>query len=201
MVDNYAEIVKNNLETLFSDLPDDFTERTGTREQADGFVFSAFGRTCRISKDGIFLGDAPQSGVLGILISLYALNARPEPLQKTPLAAFKEFPDSMPYTGAFATHTEQILTPYVGAIQNRLEEIRSTLEGEDPPEGTPGDFSLFVRPLPKIMLCYVFYEADEDFPASAVCLYSRNADRMMPIDGLADVGEYTSRRIIEIVSS
>ncbi|MGD8834917.1 MAG: DUF3786 domain-containing protein [Desulfobacteraceae bacterium] len=45
----------------------------------------------------------------------------------------------------------------------------------------------------------MFYEADEDFPASVTCLYSHNANRFMPMDGLADVGEYTSRAVLEIV--
>jgi hypothetical protein len=55
-----------------------------------------------------------------------------------------------------------------------------------------------VRPLPKIFLCYIFYEADEEFPPSATCLYSNNANRFMPVDGLADVGEYTSKRILDL---
>jgi hypothetical protein len=32
-----------------------------------------------------------------------------------------------------------------------------------------------------------------------VCLYSSNANRFMPMDGLADVGEYTSKTILELV--
>jgi hypothetical protein len=31
------------------------------------------------------------------------------------------------------------------------------------------------------------------------CLFSTNANRFMPMDGLADVGEYTSRTILEMV--
>ena len=49
-----------------------------------------------------------------------------------------------------------------------------------------GDFAFVVRPLPKIYLCYIFYEADQDFPPSVTCLYSANANRFMPMDGLAD---------------
>ena len=56
-----------------------------------------------------------------------------------------------------------------------------------------------VQPLPKIVLCYIFYAADEDFPASATCLYSHNAHRFMPVDGLADVAEYTSRVILTLL--
>ena len=62
-----------------------------------------------------------------------------------------------------------------------------------------GDFSFVVYPLPKIALCYIFYDPDEDFPASVTCLFSNNARRFLPLDGLADVGEYTSRKILEIV--
>ena len=63
-----------------------------------------------------------------------------------------------------------------------------------------GDFSIIVRPLPKIMLRYIFYLADEDFPASATCLFSSNSLSFLPIDALADTGEYTSKKIIELVA-
>jgi len=56
-----------------------------------------------------------------------------------------------------------------------------------------------VYPLPKIALCYIFYEADEDFPASVTCLYSNNASSFLPIDALADVGEYTSKKILTVI--
>ncbi|MDY6825530.1 MAG: DUF3786 domain-containing protein [Thermodesulfobacteriota bacterium] len=61
------------------------------------------------------------------------------------------------------------------------------------------ELAFTVTPLPKIQLCYIIYEADEDFPASVTCLYSANASAFLPIDALADVGEYTSRRIMELV--
>ena len=60
-----------------------------------------------------------------------------------------------------------------------------------------GDFSFVLLPLPKISLCYSFYLPDDEFPASATCLFSANALSFMPLDGLADVAEYTSRKIIE----
>lgn len=41
---------------------------------------------------------------------------------------------------------------------------------------------------------------DEEFPASATCLFSNNALSFLPIDALADIGEYTSKKIIEIIS-
>jgi hypothetical protein len=117
-----------------------------------------------------------------------------------PLKAFKDFPNSMPYAGAFVTHTQQILVPYVGKIQVSTHRIIETLNGCESPSNVGGDFSFMVYPLPKIALSYIFYEADEDFPASVTCLYSNNALSFLPIDGLADVGEYTSKKILDLIA-
>ncbi|MBC2717373.1 MAG: DUF3786 domain-containing protein [Desulfobacteraceae bacterium] len=61
------------------------------------------------------------------------------------------------------------------------------------------NFSFTVYPLPKIALCYIFYEADHEFPASVTCLYSNNARFFLPVDGLADGGEYTSKKILRVI--
>ncbi|MFP4584440.1 MAG: DUF3786 domain-containing protein [Desulfococcaceae bacterium] len=81
-------------------------------------------------------------------------------------------------------------------IQEKQGEIIRRMDGRNIPTNVGGDFSLLVYPLPKIALSYIFYEADEDFPASATCLFSANADEFLPIDGLADLGEYTSRAML-----
>ena len=139
------------------------------------------------------------TGVIGILLSLYALNATTDLPVLEPLRAFKEFPNSAPYVGAFASHTEQILVPAVHRIKADTGLIVERLSGQAAPASWSGDFAFVVRPLPKIFLGYIFYEADEDFPASVTCLFSNNANRFMPMDGLADVGEYTSKTILGLV--
>lgn len=199
MTDNYTKIVKANLDKLYGNLPQDLSENLPGRQEGDGFVFDAFGEKCMIDPKGITLGDQEHSPVFGILISLYALNACPDICVSQPFKAFKEFPDSMPYAGAFTTHTEQLLVPHVAKIKSSVHIITETLRGEGSPAGTGGDFSFVVYPLPKIALCYIFYEADEDFPASVTCLYSNNALLFLPIDGLADVGEYCSKTILKLV--
>ncbi len=199
MTDNYGEIVQANLKTLYANLPKDLAKNLPGEQNGDRFVFDAFGETCTIEPQGVLLGDSAHSSVLGILISLYALNACPDICIPAPLKAFKEFPDSMPYAGAFATHTEHLLVPHVAKIKEAVPEIMAAMKGEVAPLGTSGDFSFVVYPLPKIALCYIFYEADEDFPASVTCLYSNNAHQFIPTDGLADVGEYSSKKILQVI--
>lgn len=199
MGNNYAKIVQDNLKKLYENLPADLAWALPAQQNGDSFLFEAFGETCEIRSDGIYLGEVQQTGVIGILISLYALNAKPETCLVEPLKAFKDLPNSMPYAGAFVTHTQQILAAHVDAIEGSRSRIIETLNGCEAPSNAGGDFSFMVYPLPKIALCYIFYEADEDFPASVTCLYSNNAISFLPIDALADVGEYTSKKILTVI--
>lgn len=191
--------MQNNLDRLYSDLPDDLAGYLPAQQDGKRFIFDAFGEKCVIQPQAITLGEKEHSSVFGILISLYALNACPDSYILSPLKSFKEFPGSMPYVGAFATHTEKLLIPHFGKIKKAVPTITGTLKGEKSPSEAGGDFSFVVYPLPKIALCYIFYEADDDFPPSVTCLFSNNANQFLPLDGLADVGEYTSRKILDII--
>ncbi len=199
MGDNYARIVRNNLVRLYEELPEDLSHSLPARRKGNRYHFQAFGEECRIDRNGILLGGEPQTGALGILISLYALHARPEPCRLEPLRAYKEFPDGTIYAGAFVARTEQVLLPHVDPIEAGLKVISDRLQGREASQLTHGDFSLLLWPLPKIALYYSFYHADDEFPPSATCLFSHNASDFLPIDALADVGEYTSKKILSLL--
>ncbi len=204
MKDNYAKITDENLGKIFKnkDAASCLIKSIPGKKKEDGVEFKAFGDQCFICPGGIFLGGRKEEGPRAIVISLYALSALSKDTNRPvvmPLKAFKDFPQSMPYVGAFASYTQNILIPFVGKIKNNITGIISAFGGEISPAGVSGDFSFMIAPLPKIFLCYIFYEADEDFPASVTCLFSNNAHRFLPMDGLADLGEYTSKKIIEIL--
>lgn len=199
-MDNYEKIIRENLDLLYKNLPENLDRLMPGRRQKDLFRLKAFGQSCQIRPDGVSTGDAPETGVVGILITLYALHANEDPCMPTPFKAFRELPDSQPYVGAFASHTESILIPHIDAIEDNLDLIFGTLNGELSTATEGGDLSIIVRPFPKIMLNYIFYRADDEFPASATCLFSNNALSFLPIDALADTGEYTSKKIIELIS-
>jgi hypothetical protein len=74
-MDNYEKIVRDNLDKLYQNLPDDLDRLLPGRRRNDQFYLKAFGKSCRIRPDGIFIGDDLETGVLGILITLYALHA------------------------------------------------------------------------------------------------------------------------------
>jgi hypothetical protein len=194
----YEKIIQNNLNDIFQQPSQSLIKNIDATYSDNQYIFKAFGQMCHITSDGIFLDNDIQTGALGIVLSLYAKHAVSETCIVEPLSAFKSFPNTAPYVGAFATHTEQILVPHVADIEKNLSKIYEKLDGKDAPSVLSGDFAFYVKPLPKIGLCYIFYHADEDFPASATCLFSNNASRFLPNDALADTGEYTSKCILSI---
>jgi hypothetical protein len=201
MESNYTKIIKKNLDKLYGHLPDDLESSLPAVRKGDVFEFTAFGGHCIIQPDGIFIDSQKQDDPVGILISMYALHARTDKCILEPFKAFKEFPNGMPYIGAFTTHTENILLPHVKKIKSSKEKILDRFNGHKAPSSIAGNFSFVVYPLPKIALCYIFYDADEDFPPSVTCLYSNNALSFMKNAGIADVGEYTSKAIINVIDS
>ncbi|HBD08524.1 MAG TPA: hypothetical protein DCZ69_09700, partial [Syntrophobacteraceae bacterium] len=44
-----------------------------------------------------------------------------------------------------------------------------------------------------------FHLPDEEFPAAATCLFAANALDFMALAGLADVAEYTAKRMIALI--
>jgi hypothetical protein len=195
----YEKIIHNNLQIVFQQPSQAMVSHIKASKSNGNYAFKAFGQICRLCPDGIYLGNECQTGPLGIILSLYAKHAVPDECIIEPLNAFKSFPDTAPYVGAFANYTEQILIPHVDAIENQFIRIYDQFNGCEAPQSLGGDFAFYVWPFPKIMLCYIFYRADDDFPASATCLFSHNANQFLPNDALADTGEYMSKSIIALL--
>lgn len=197
----YESIILQNLRRLYNPLREDLAHRIKGERHGMIFRFRAFGEECSIGPDGVMLSGNPELGPKALVILLYALHASPEPLAYEPFKAFKDLPNTAPYHGAFAANSEKTLVPHVPAIQGALHRVKVTLDGLDAPRDAGGDFAVVVHPLPKIALCYVFYLPDEEFPASAACLLSANAINFAPTDALADLAEYTSRKVVDLVKT
>ena len=199
MTSNYGKIIKDNLTRIYANLPEKLDKALPAERKGNVFLFRAFGQDCSLEPEKTTLGGSPETGPKGLLVSLYATHVNHEPIQLEPFKAFKDLPGSMPYHGAFSANSEQVLVPHVAQIRKDHDVILGVFSGEMGPEGVAGDFSFVLYPLPKIALCYIFYLADQEVPASVTCLFSQNALSFMPLDGLADVAEYTSKAIIQLI--
>jgi hypothetical protein len=197
---NYDAIIQANLQAAFEPGKIELAERLGAASAADTLAFRAFGMACCIDGASVRLKGEIDRGPRGVIISLLARHARRENGIEKPWRAFRELPDSMPYVGAFRARTEMPLVPRVAALVAAAAKMAARLGGVVAAQPVSGDCGLVLEPLPKIKLCYLLYRPDEDFPANATCLFSANADRFLPTDALADVGEYTTRAMIDALA-
>jgi hypothetical protein len=165
-----------------------------------GLRFRAFGEDCWLSASDITLAGASATNPEGLLIALYASVVPDRPVQLDALKSFKELPNSMPYQAAFAANAEQILVPQVPAIHRQQERLAAVFSGRLNPEPPSGDFSFTLYPLPRVPLYYIFHLPDEEFPAAVTCLFAANALDFLPLDGLADVAEYTSKKLLALLA-
>lgn len=199
MSNQYEKLIKANLQEAYQQPISDLVSSIPASTSPEGLCFKAFGEDCCLAPDRITLSNRPEAGPKGLIVSLYVRHVDNKPIQIHPLKAYKDFPDSMPYHGAFRANSEMVLVPYVEKIHEYEEQILRTLDGQKDAELPGGDFSFIVFPLPKIALGYIFYLPDDEFPASVTCLLSASASSFMPLDGLADVAEYCSQKIIQSI--
>lgn len=201
MTSAYATIIRENLKKIFALDLDQRAAALPARRDGDSLHFEAFGQSCLLNPQAVYLNGINEGGPRGIIVTLYALHVTMEEMVHRPYRSFKELPDSMPYVGAFANRSEQELCRIVGTLPESLPTIMAGLNGSAASADIGGDWAFVVHPLPKIALCYVCYAADEDFPPAVTCLFSNNAARFMPTDGLADVAEYTTKTIIALTQA
>jgi len=199
MNDQYLLIQNEHLKEAWLRGKEVLEQALPARMEDDCFYFQAFGESCKLSQDSIRLGAKPATGPEGILISLYARSVRNEPANIYPLQSFKELPNSGPYQGAFVARSEQILAPHVLSIQRQKQVIAQHFSGKVNDDAPSGDFSFTLYPLPRLPLYYIFYLPDEEFPAAVTCLFAADATSHLSVDGLADVAEYTGKKIVSLV--
>ncbi len=191
---------RSNLTTLYNNLPPELERLLPGQRDDRVYRLKAFGGFCYIGPEGVDVDHGPDTNTIKRLIMSYALHASEEPCHPTPFKAFRELPNSTPYVDQFTANAEQILNDHIFGIERHLELVLNTFNGELCPDIDGEDLSIIVRPLPKIKLCYNFYLADNELPASVTCLFSNNALSFLPIDALAELGECSSKKIIELIS-
>jgi hypothetical protein len=200
MPENFLQIQKEYLEKVWTRASQELEESLPARFRDDCFYFQAFGEPCELYRQEILLGGKQLTGPEGILIALYAFHVRKEAPQLHLLKSFKQFPGGMGYQGTFVTNAEKILHPHISAIQQHQQKLIDRFSGQFNPDVRRCDFSFTLYPLPRVGLYYIFDLPDEEFPASVTCLFPSNATHFLPVAGLADVAEYTAKKIIELVT-
>jgi hypothetical protein len=102
---------------------------------------------------------------------------------KTPLLdkwiSFKELPGGYIYNGPFINRA---IKPFVKIFGKRPDEFRFAAEKLGGTLGQGGDMSMIIPVLPKVLLNYILWLGNEEFPASATILFDSSAASYLPTE-------------------
>jgi hypothetical protein len=107
--------------------------------------------------------------------------------------SFSELPDGRFYNQAFQGYTGNQLAR---AFQNDQLSFERAAQEANGSRRAFGAISYAFQALPRIPILVVFWQGDEDFPASFQVLFEASASHYLPTDAYAILGSTITRRLI-----
>lgn len=108
--------------------------------------------------------------------------------------SFANLPDGRFYNQAFQGYTGQELARSFGNDLAAFEQAALKLGGERQP---PGDAAFAFWALPRVPLAAVYWQGDEDFPASCQVLFDASASHYLPTEAYAILGSTLTSRLLK----
>jgi len=111
--------------------------------------------------------------------------------------SFSELPNGRFYNQAFQGYTGQVLARSFGNDPDQFEYAAHNMASVR--QFGLGDLAYTFQALPRVTLLLVFWNGDEDFPASFQVLFDASASHYLPTDAYAILGSTLTRRLIKSV--
>ncbi|OGP98541.1 MAG: hypothetical protein A2026_19630 [Deltaproteobacteria bacterium RBG_19FT_COMBO_46_12] len=130
--------------------------------------------------------------VTRILLLHYLIHADGSPLTGK-WVAYKDIPGGLLYTGVFARRVTEPLQRKFGSAAELFQAVGTKSGGE--PVGI-GDSSFILKAFPCVLLQYILWEGDDEFPPSAQLLFDASVDHYLTLEDIVVLGQVTTGRLI-----
>lgn len=194
---NYEKVFKQYQEWFLQDNPEETAEILKLRTDAAYLYIPFFGELCKVSRRDGSITKADDSPVFvedRLTIMQHLHYYKKTALESTRKVSFREIKEAAVFEKAYEKSS---LKPLIKVFSNHLEELRLAGERLQGKRETLGDVSFTLQAFPRISLTYVFWDADEEFPASANILFdNRIADWTHP-ESVPVLAETGTRKLIE----
>lgn len=192
----YNETYHYYLEQLRAMRFDGKEEVLGITLDGDSVVVPYFGRSIRMSADGLKdeAGCRPDFSDCVVVCRYLIMCPLFEPKHKE-WVAYRDFPDAGPLTVFWADTVEGPLASAYSGNVGVLEKAAAILGGSLTDMDIACDLCRRFTPLPKVPLLLVFNDADDDFPASASLLFEKRASTYLDAESQAILGHALSNRL------
>ncbi|MCX8021250.1 MAG: DUF3786 domain-containing protein [Syntrophorhabdaceae bacterium] len=184
-----TEGFKTNYDLVYRDL---FTSwvREGNKRESVRF----FNEEYRITEEGILCGEKPVDTVGGILILRY-LSKNVEGNLHNVWMPYRELKDGSNFARYIKDKIEDVIAKeFTGRVLS-LKERLNALGGIEYPHDSRPDLSIVIYAFPDIPVISVFWDRDDEFPASFQFFYDRSAQNLLDMESLAVLLHYIHKKI------
>lgn len=108
--------------------------------------------------------------------------------------SFADLPDGRFYNQAFQGYTGRELAKTIQSDAGGLA-LAARLSGGERDLDAPGDLAFRFQALPQVPLLLVYWQGDEDFPASCQVLFDASVSHYLPTDACAILGSNLTSRL------
>lgn len=163
----------------------------------EALLIPSFGRLYRVDREGIRDAQGAKPPVtIRIVLSHYILQAGAAELSGE-WVSYRDFKDAKFFMASYQNSVERPLAQEFGGRLDSLRKCSRLLGGQELPELGTGDLCHRYQALPNVPLALVFYDADEELPASATVLYDRHSTFFLDLECLAVLGLILKDRLLE----
>ncbi len=164
-------------------------ERLGAASSQQELGIPLFGRTYRLTREGIFdpQGNRPSHAV-SVVLCKYVLLCPDNPSRMGDWVTFKDFKDAAPFAGAFRNNVERSLANHFSSRLSDLDSVCTELGGFVPQTDLSYELIRQFRALPRVDLRLLFNDQDEEFPAESTLLFPDNGSQYLDMECLAILG-------------
>jgi hypothetical protein len=168
------------------------------RVRAGGTLIRIFDREWCVRSDGVYDGGQRLDTTGSILVARYLLKAGESEVRGVWLP-YRDLKDGLQFASFIKTHLEDRIAAEFSGRRDILKERMLAL-GAQPYEGeTPADLAAVITPLPRVPVLCLFWDRDEEFPASFQFLFDASARAYLDLESLAVTLHYICSNIAEEV--
>ncbi len=115
--------------------------------------------------------------------------------------SYRDFKDSAFFIGYYQVNVDQHIAKSFGGRIKELAKGAGLLGGRPYEELGSGDACYFFQTLPRMPLLLIFFDKDEDFPASSKLLFDRSAANYLDAECLAVLGSIVADRLVRTLTT
>jgi hypothetical protein len=194
--DNYEIVYRSLMERVREMDFEGLDRKLGGKVHEEGLVIPLLGRPYYIDKDAVLdeKGAVPDVAVR-IVLCHYLLQAGEGTLTGD-WVSYRDFRDSAFFMPNFRDNAERPVAERFSGKPHNLERAAGKIRGAPCEEHLSGGICLLFPFLPRIPVQVVFYDRDDEFPASCAILFDRSAPTWLDMECLAVVGWITADSLI-----